>query len=149
MTVMSQNWRQDLGIWETIIIVELRIKSFRVKLSPLWNFGHDWTFSLLYCNIPNCCNVFELYQIVKSKAKTRQKTYLIICKNMNEVWWQKFLGRKNHLPTQNKLDQCCTLFSKARVWHSLLKMSNAAHPLVPLPFRSGHNHLTAGASCRD
>jgi len=41
-------------------------------------------------------------------------------------------GHKN-LTTQHKIDQSCTLFSKARIRQSLLKMPNAAHPLVPFP----------------
>ena len=50
----SQNWRQDLWILQIITMVELRVESFCVKLLSLWNFGHDWTFKLLYYDTPNC-----------------------------------------------------------------------------------------------
>jgi len=37
-----------------------RIKNLIIclKLFPLWNFGHDWTFKL-YCDIQNCGKTSE------------------------------------------------------------------------------------------
>jgi len=45
----------------------------------------------------------------------------------------KSFGPKNHLITQDKTGQSCTLFSKTRVCQSLLKMPNPGRPLIPLP----------------
>jgi len=41
-------------------------------------------------------------------------------------------GHKNLNITQYKTGQSCTLFSKAQVCQSLLKIPNAAYPLIPL-----------------
>ena len=46
--------------WKSLIVIKLRIQSFRVKPSPLWNVGHGSTFKPLSCDIPNCGNTFEL-----------------------------------------------------------------------------------------
>ena len=55
-----------------LIIVKSGIELFCVKLFPSWNVGQDWTIKLLYCNIPNCGDTFELEKLVKENAKTRQ-----------------------------------------------------------------------------
>ena len=44
----------------------------------------------------------------------------------------EFCGHKNLLITQHKNSQSCTLFSKARVCKSSLKIPNAAYPFLPL-----------------
>jgi len=41
-----------------------------------------------------------------------------------------FYGHKNIFILQHKTGQTCNLFSKSRVCQSLLKIPNAAHPLV-------------------
>jgi len=52
------------------------------------------------------------------------------CMNFDE----EFYGHKNLLITQHKNGWSCTLFSKAQVCQSLVKIPNAAYQLVP-PFR--------------
>jgi len=47
----------------------------------------------------------------------------------------------------DKIGQSCTLFSKPRVYQSILKMPNPGHPLST-PW-SGLVAITADASCRD
>jgi len=42
----------------------------------------------------------------------------------------ELVGHKKLVTTQDKIGQSCTLFSKARVCQSLLKMPNAVYPLV-------------------
>jgi len=44
----------------------------------------------------------------------------------------EFYGNKNLLITQHKICQSFTLFSKAWVCQTLLKILNAVYPLVPL-----------------
>ena len=48
-------WRQDFWIVETINYrrVKILIVSRSYIQVPISNFGHEWTFKLLYCDIPN------------------------------------------------------------------------------------------------
>ena len=57
------------------------------------NFGHIWTFIMLYWEIPNCDNTFQLQRLEKNIAKTKEK-FLIIWKYLHEwneriLWVQK------------------------------------------------------------
>jgi len=49
ITVTTHIWRESHWILEIVNFVE----SFRLELSPLWHFVHDWTFKLFYWKIAN------------------------------------------------------------------------------------------------
>jgi len=60
MTVTSRNWREDIWTLKTIHYPRIKNLIFSRKVIPHLNFGQDWTFKLLYCDIPNCWNTLQL-----------------------------------------------------------------------------------------
>jgi len=72
----------NLLILEIINYRRVKNQIVSSEATPTSIFGHDWTFKLFYCDVPNCGITFELLKLVKKNAKLGKK--LIICKILHD-----------------------------------------------------------------